>query len=158
MTFKDDLTKERERVLRLVEQAKTSWANAMRAHTMAPPDAGFAARLKALAEAAATEQIAWEQAHQAGFLWRPVPGAESAPPPYELRPGTGRRGPADLWEGFDQAVRRLNRAIAGSDAAEVAAAFGAMADVAAELSAAVAAEDELTARAAARAQPRQAVA
>ena len=65
----------------------------MQAHKLAPPDAGFAPRLRALAEAAASEQVAWEHAHAAGLLWRPVPGAESAEPPYELRPGTGRRGP-----------------------------------------------------------------
>jgi hypothetical protein len=158
VTFSDDLTKERERILHLIEQAKTSWAAAMRAHKMAPPDAGFANRLKALAEAAAAEQIAWEQAHAAGYMWRPIPGAESAPPPYELRPGTGRRGPADMWQRFDAAVASLNKAIAGSDAAALAAAFGTVAEIAADLSAAVAAEDEMLRQVAERARPRTAVA
>jgi hypothetical protein len=116
----------------------------MRAHKLAPPDAGFADRLKQLAEAAASEQVAWEHAHSTGLLWRPVPGAERAEPPYELRPGTGRRGPAELWSAFDQSVAMLNRAITGSSAAEVADAFGDFAVAAQALSEAVAAEDART--------------
>lgn len=129
--------------MRLVRHASEGWAEAMRAHIMAPPDSGFAGRLRRLAEAAATEQVAWEQAQAAGLMWRPVPGAEKAEPPYELRPGTGRRGPGDLWEGFDAAVGRLNRAIAGSDSAAVAGAFGEVAESAAALAAAVERQDQL---------------
>jgi sugar (pentulose or hexulose) kinase len=77
-------------------------------------------------------------------LWRPVPGAERAEPPYELRPGTGRRGPEDLWLRFDEAVAELNRAIGGSSAERVSTAFGGVAAVAAELSVAVEQEDEIT--------------
>ena len=106
-----------------------------------PPDAGFAQRLRALADAAASEQVAWEHAHAAGLLWRPVPGAENAEPPYELRPGTGRRGPDELWARFDTAVKTLNRAITGSNAADVADAFGEIADAAGDLADAVARED-----------------
>jgi hypothetical protein len=114
----------------------------MRAHKLAPPDAGFAQRLQDLANAAETEQVAWEHAHAAGLLWRPVPGAENAAPPYELRPGTGRRGPGDLWQRFDAAVATLNRAITRSSAAEVADAFGDFAEVASQMADAVAREDE----------------
>ncbi len=117
----------------------------MRAHKLAPPDSGFAARLSSLAEAAAREQAAWNAAHQAGLQWRPVPGAEQAQPPYELRPGTGRRGPHQLWERFDAAVAALNRAITGSDAADVAAAFGELSEAARELAAAVGREDQAAA-------------
>jgi hypothetical protein len=141
MSFSDDLDRQRAHVMRAVRQAGTSWAEAMRAHKLAPPDAGFAARLQALADAAEGEQVAWEHAHAAGLLWRPVPGAENAEPPYELRPGTGRRGPADRWERFDDAVAGLNRAITGSDAAAVADAFGEIAQAAGELADAVAHED-----------------
>jgi len=125
----------------MVRSASQSWAEAMRAHMMAPPDAGFAERLRGLAQAAATEQVAWERAHAAGLMWRPVPGAEKAEPPYELRPGTGRRGPPELWERFDAAVARLNRAITGSSSEEVAGAFGELAQAAAALAEAVEAED-----------------
>lgn len=154
--FEDDLDKEREHLMRLVRHASAGWAEAMRAHKLAPPDAGFARRLKTLSEAAATEQLAWEQAHAAGLMWRPVPGAEHAEPPYELRPGTGRRGPTDLWERFDTAVAELNRAIAGSSAALVATGFGEMAEAAAELAAAIEREDAITREAAERARPREA--
>ncbi len=65
----------------------SSWAEAIRAHKLAPPDEGFAGRLEKLAEAAAAEQLAWQQAHAAGMRWRPVPGADQAEPPYELRAG-----------------------------------------------------------------------
>ncbi len=141
MSFSDELDRQRAHVLRAVRQAGTDWATAMRAHKMAPPDSGFAFRLRALADAAESEQVAWEHAHSAGLLWRPVPGAENAEPPYELRPGTGRRGPGPSWERFDAAVAALNRAITGSSAADVADAFGDMAAAAGDLADAVARED-----------------
>lgn len=137
------LDREQAQIMRAVRRASDSWAGAMRAHKLAPPDAGFAARLQSLADAAAAEQVAWEHAHSAGLGWRPVPGSEHAAPPYELRPGTGRRGPAELWERFDAAVNGLNRAITGSDSAAVADAFGEMAEVAQTLADAVAREDGL---------------
>lgn len=144
MTFGDELERERERVVRLVRHASVSWAEAMRAHKLAPPDDGFAGRLEKLSEAAAAEQLAWQQAHEAGMQWRPVAGAASAEPPYELRAGTGRRGPEDLWLLFDNAVMEMNRAIGGSDALEVASAFGAVAEAAAKLARAIADEDAIT--------------
>jgi hypothetical protein len=141
VSFGQDLDRQRAQIMRAVRHASDGWAEAMRAHKLAPPDAGFASRLRNLSEAAATEQVAWEHAHAAGLLWRPVPGAENAAPPYELRPGTGRRGPARLWERFDVAVAELNRAITGSSAAEVADAFGEFSDAAGALADAVAGED-----------------
>jgi hypothetical protein len=156
MSFSEDLNTERAHVLRLVKHASAGWAEAMRAHTLAPPDAGFAGRLQALSEAAATEQVAWEQAHAAGMLWRPVPGAETAEPPYELRPGTGRRGPEDLWSRFDHAVSALNRAIAGSSASELATAFGEMAAAAGIIADAVQREDAVIREAQARSRGRDA--
>ena len=150
MSFGDDLSPERAQIMRAVRHASNDWAEAMRAHKLAPPDAGFASRLRGLAEAAEREQVTWEHAHAAGLLWRPVAGAENAQPPYELRPGTGRRGPAELWEQFDAAVAGLNTAIAGTSAADVADAFGAVAEAAAALAAGVAVEDEQSAQTQAR--------
>jgi hypothetical protein len=141
MTFSADLDRQRAQVMQRVRQASNAWAEAMREHKLAPPDRGFASRLGALGDAAANEQIAWEHAHAAGLRWRPVPGAESAAPPYELRPGTGRRGPAQLWARFDGAVADLNRAITGTDAAVVADAFGELSEAASELGDTVARED-----------------
>jgi hypothetical protein len=154
VSFSDDLDRERAQIMRAVRQAGNSWAEAMRAHKLAPPDAGFASRLRALAEAATSEQVAWEHAHAAGLLWRPIPGAEGAEPPYELRPGTGRRGPVDLWSRFDAAVAGLNRAITGSDAASVADAFGELAEAAGALAHAVTREDEAAAPASQRSRAR----
>jgi hypothetical protein len=131
----------------MVRQAGHDWAEAMRTHKLAPPDDGFASRLRGLADAAAREQIAWEHAHAAGLLWRPIPGAEGAEPPYELRPGTGRRGPDALWRRFDASVAALNRAITGSDAAAVADAFAELAEAAGALADAVTREDQPRAQA-----------
>jgi hypothetical protein len=149
MSTGDALGRDQAQIMRAVRQAGGGWAEAMRAHKLAPPDAGFASRLHALADAAAGEQVAWEHAHASGLLWRPVPGAERAEPPYELRPGTGRRGPEKLWSDFDAAVAELNRAITGSNAATVADAFGELSEAAAALAEAVAHEDRRTSRGAA---------
>jgi hypothetical protein len=153
MSFGDDLSPERAQIMRAVRHASNAWADAMRAHKLAPPDAGFASRLRGLAEAAEREQVTWEHAHASGLQWRPVPGAEGAQPPHELRPGTGRRGPAELWDRFDAAVATLNRAIAGTSAADVADAFGEVAEVAGMLADAVARDDELAAQAQAGSGP-----
>jgi hypothetical protein len=156
MSFGDELEQERERIVRLVRHAGVGWAEAIRTHKLAPPDEGFAGRLQKLSEAASAEQLAWQQAHAAGMHWPAVAGAASAEPPYELRPGTGRRGPADLWAGFDAAVARMNRAISGTDALAVAGAFQAVAATAAELAHAVTAEDSITRKARDRARSRPA--
>ena len=145
MSFGDELDRERAHIMRAVRHASNAWAEAMKTHKLAPPDAGFASRLGGLAQAAEREQVTWEHAHAAGLLWRPVPGAEHAEPPYELRPGTGRRGPRELWDRFDAAVAGLNRAITGTSAADVADAFGEIAEAAGALSEAVAHEDQLPA-------------
>ena len=141
MSASDELDPRQAQILRAVRQAGNGWAEAMRAHKLAPPDPGFAARLSALAQAAATEQVAWEHANAAGFHWRPIPEAQGAEPPYELRPGTGRRGPEELWSRFDASVSALNSAITGSDAAAVADAFGELSEAAGQLAEAVARED-----------------
>jgi hypothetical protein len=131
----------RERAIQRLRVAQSAWGQAMTAHKMAPPDLGFAARLRALAGAAEKEREACDEAQQAGLLWRPLPGAQSAQPPYELRPGTGRRGPADLWERFDDAVHELNHAITGTNVSHVGRRFGELASAAAALADAVEAED-----------------
>ena len=84
--------------------------------------------------------------HTAGQETRLIICAERAEPPYELRPGTGRRGPPQLWARFDAAVAALNVAISGSDSASVADAFGEMSQAAGEVADAVAQEDEAAQR------------
>ena len=116
-----------------VTDARASWSDAMRAHEQAPPDPGFRDRLRALGDAAAAMRDAHAQALQAGLAWRPVADSERARPPYELRPGTARRGPPDLWLRFDAAVRRLNQAGAGDNLADVVDACAVLAQTAWEL-------------------------
>ncbi len=147
--FGGELDRQRAQIMRRVRHAADDWAAAMRAHKLAPPDLGFAQRLRDLADAATNEQVAWEYANSVGLQWRPVPGAQGAAPPYELRPGTGRRGPSALWERFDQSVAGLNRAIGQSDPAAVADAFGELAEVTGALADAVQ-QDDRTALSAAR--------
>jgi hypothetical protein len=132
----------RDRAAQRLRDAASAWGQAMSAHKMAPPDPGFAARLRALATAAEKEREACEEAQRAGLLWRPIPGAQGAQPPYELRAGTGRRGPAELWEQFDGSVETLNHAITGTNVAGVARAFGALASSAGALADAIEAEDQ----------------
>lgn len=116
--------------------AQSRWRDALDAHRLAPPDAGFSDRLAALADAARAEADACRKAEAAGFAWPPH-RASSSEPPYELQPDSGRRGPDELWTRFDGAVVELNRAASGSDLLEVAAAYEQLAEVATELGQAV---------------------
>jgi nitroreductase len=136
----------KRQVLERFEHAEHQWGAAMRAHRLAPPDLGFAGRLRALAEAAAAEAAVCREAASLGLAWRPIPGAETAEPPYELRPGTGRRGPDELWERFDTAVAHFNHANAGTDASSVAGAYADVSVAALALGEAVDREDRSAAR------------
>jgi excisionase family DNA binding protein len=83
------------RILRACVPERASRVSGSAAHVLAPPNAGFSKRVAALASAAAARAEACEAAAADGFQW---PGARSgAKPPYELQPGTGRRGPDKLW-------------------------------------------------------------
>jgi hypothetical protein len=73
------------------------------------------------------------QALDAGLAWRPMKGSDHARPPYELRPGTGRRGPGELWARFDEAVAGLNEGGAGESLADVVAAYAAVSEAAGAL-------------------------
>ncbi len=117
-----------------------SWGGAVQAHKLAPPDGGFAGRLATLAEGARDAARVCRAADAAGFAWPPARKADSEPP-YELRPGTGRRGPEALWKNFDQVITRLGTVAAGEDMLEVARAYEELADVVDALASAVATED-----------------
>jgi hypothetical protein len=125
-----------------VTEAQASWSAAMRAHEQAPPDPRFRDRLRALADAAAAMRNAHARALKAGLAWRPIADSERARPPYELRPGTGRRGPTELWTQFDAAVQRLNQAGAADNLAAVVDAYAAVAQAASELANALQAAGE----------------
>ena len=67
----------RERAIQRLRVAQSAWGEAMTAHKRAPPDLGFAARLRSLAAAAEREREACEDADRAGLLWRPIPGVHT---------------------------------------------------------------------------------
>jgi hypothetical protein len=115
------------------------WREAVQAHRMAPPDAGFSTRLADLAEVAHKQAETCRRAAAAGYSW--PPHTSTIKQPHELRPGTGRRGPRELWQQFDDAVEELNRAAAGTDLIEVASAHDALADAADALAGAVEHQD-----------------
>jgi hypothetical protein len=121
------------------QEAREAWREALRGHVLAPPDAGFSARLCALAAAAAQRAAACEAAHRDGFEWPPARGG--AKPPYELQPGTGRRGPAELWERLDEAVAELDRVSEGRSIRAVGRAYAELAEIASQLAEAVEHED-----------------
>src|SRR5271165_4499233 len=127
---KDSLTDPDRQILSDFKDGMASWAGAVQAHKQAPPDQNFAARLAALAGGASDAARVCRAADAAGFEWPPARKADSEPP-YELRPGTGRRGPERLWRRFDQAITRLGTMAAGEDMLEVARAYEELADVAA---------------------------
>lgn len=132
-------TEDGERLQAEFAAVQNRWLDAVAAHRMAPPDHGFSARLAGLAAAARAEAEVCREAHAVGFRWPPskAPGDQ----PYELRPGTGRRGPQTLWHTFDAAVVQLTGAAATSDLLLVADANDALADACEALSEAVAQED-----------------
>ena len=140
-----------QQILGDFKDGMASWANAVQAHKQAPPDLGFAARLAALAQGASEAARVCQAADAAGFEWPPARKADSEPP-YELRPGTGRRGPEELWRRFDQAITRLSTMAAGTDMLEVASAYEELSATAGELAEAVQAEDRSSLRPRARAR------
>jgi hypothetical protein len=133
-------TRSDERVLRDFRQALDGWRGALEAHRLAPPDHNFGVRLAGLAEAAREQARACRDADVAGFDWTPHRAAESRPP-YELQPGTGRRGPEDLWRRFDAAAASLSAVATGTDILAVADAYEQLGAAAIALAEAVAVGD-----------------
>jgi hypothetical protein len=125
-----------DRAREQLELAEGRWREAIGEHAQPPPDAGFARRLRALADAASQEQAAYQYAAEQGFGWRPGPAWL---PPHELRPAPWRASlaPAEAWERFDEAVEALSRARTGVSVVAIAQAFGQLSSVAWELAEAV---------------------
>jgi hypothetical protein len=120
-------------VAKIVEQmmsAGESWESALDAHALAPPDARFPARLRALSQAAGEQADAFELAADGGLGWRArtIEGEFALAP--ELTPGMTRPGPPELWERFDGATAGLAAALAGTSPAALAAAFRELSEVA----------------------------
>ena len=120
--------------LEQVQLADERWGEALEASAEAPPDEGFARRVRAIANAAEQEAAALRHADQLGLAHRPHPGARNMQLSHELRPAArSRRGPAELWQRFDAAVTDLGEALEGVALSAIARAFGDLSDVAREL-------------------------
>ncbi|MGH2879876.1 MAG: hypothetical protein ACRDK4_09770 [Solirubrobacteraceae bacterium] len=133
-------TRDDKRVLDEFKRGLDGWRQALEAHRLAPPDPGFSARLAGLAAAASEQAKTCRKADKAGYDWTPTRAAESKPP-YELQPGSGRRGPQELWRRFDAAVADLSRIATGRDMPAVAGAYDELSDAASELAQAIERED-----------------
>lgn len=117
-----------------VRRADERWDQALETSVEAPPDLGFAQRVRAIANAAEQEAAALRHADLLGLVQRPRPGARNMRLSYELRPGAGsRRGPAELWDRFDRAVADLGEALEGVALSAVARAFGELSEIARQL-------------------------
>jgi hypothetical protein len=119
--------------------ADQRWRVAIEESAFAPPDDGFADRLREISAAARAEAAVLREAATAPELrWNPIPDGTAAKRlSYELRPGGNRPGPRHLWDQFDAVVAELVRAQAGIDFATIADGFGMLAELTAELADAV---------------------
>jgi excisionase family DNA binding protein len=108
----------------LVRMADRGWESALTASELAPPDPGFALRVRAIADAAEREGSALlNAAVNVGLRWSSRPGARGMRLSHELRAGGNRPGPPALWERFDAAIERLGIAMEGTELSAVAYAF-----------------------------------
>jgi hypothetical protein len=121
------------------------WEQALEASSSAPPDAGFAARVRAIADASEQEAAAFRFADSLGLGWRSRSNARQMNLSYELRRGGNRRGASELWERFDEAVAALGAALEGVALSAMARAFSELADVARKLAHDIERVDELPA-------------
>lgn len=99
------------------------WESALRASALAPPDPGFAGRIRAIASAAEQEAAAFRTADAAGLAWPPLPDAREMNLSYELRRGGTRPGSVELWQRFEAAVGELGAALEGVALSAIARAF-----------------------------------
>jgi hypothetical protein len=117
-------------------EAGYSWQLALERSRMAPPDAGFASRVRQIAMAASWWSAALGRRASADpeFRWKPVAGSVGMTLSYELRPGGNRPGPRDAWERFDRTVARLGKAMEGERLSAVTGALSDLADAARDIS------------------------
>jgi hypothetical protein len=119
--------------------ADQRWRVAIEESAFAPPDDGFADRLREISAAARVEAAVLEEAAAAPELrWNLIPDGTAAKRlSYELRPGGNRPGPGELWDRFDEIVAGVVRAQAGTDFAAIADGFRTLGELTGELADAV---------------------
>jgi excisionase family DNA binding protein len=104
----------REAIKRM-QEAEAVFDEAVSASDNAPPDPGFARRIRDVAQASLQRAEALDQASRIpGFQWTPIPPPDSVIRSHELRPGGNRPGPPHKWKSYDMAVERLSIAIQGN--------------------------------------------
>ncbi len=125
--------------LKRMQIADRRWQAAVEESAFAPPDDGFADRLRTISAAALAEAaVLREAATQPRLRWNPISDRSAAKRlSYELSPGGNRPGPGELWDQFDEVVAGLVRAQAGTDFATIAEGFATVAELAGQLADAV---------------------
>jgi hypothetical protein len=116
-----------------VQRADESWGAALQATQSAAPDAGFASRVRAIADPAEQEAAALELAASRNVGWTPDQNQRHIILSHELHPDANRPGPIELWERFDEAVERLGVTLEGVAMTAVARAFAELSSVAREI-------------------------
>jgi hypothetical protein len=112
-----------------MKRADALWRAGIDASAFAPPDPGFASRVRAIAEGAAVEAAALRRAAGVPALrWNPAPVTVRRLS-YELRPGGNRPGRPELWQRLDGCVERLVMAQAGMSFDAIADAFSHLSEV-----------------------------
>lgn len=98
-----------------MQEAEVVFDQAVQASDNAPPDPGFADRVRAVAEASLQRSAALGAAARIpGFRWTPISDPIAPIRSHELRPGGNRPGPPAAWQQYDMAVERLTIAVQGN--------------------------------------------
>jgi excisionase family DNA binding protein len=110
--------------IKKMQEAETVFDAAVESSNNAPPDPGFAQRIRAVAEASLQRGEALSDASLIpGFTWTPISDPNPVIGSHELRPGGNRPGPPISWQSYDMAVERLSIAVQGNVIALVAHEF-----------------------------------
>jgi excisionase family DNA binding protein len=101
--------------IKAMQEAEAVFDTAVEASNNAPPDPGFARRVRAVAQASLQQAEALNEASLIpGFRWTPVSDPQPVIRSHELRPGGNRPGSPDKWQSYDMAVERLSIAAQGN--------------------------------------------
>lgn len=126
-----------EQTLEEMRIADESLQHALASMRLAPPDAGFARRLRRLGGAFEQQGIVADHARADGFTFTPPAEPLKLPIPHEIAPDSGRPGPPTLWRTFDEAVDELNEALTGISYGGISRAFTRLSKLTLELAAVV---------------------
>ena len=103
------------KAIKAMQEAEAVFETAVESSDNAPPDPGFAQRIRAVAKASLQRAEALSQADLIpGFRWTPVSDPDPVIRSHELRPRANRPGPPHKWQSYDMAVERLSIAVQGN--------------------------------------------